>query len=365
MPIPVIIGLGVAAAAAYGAKKGYDGYQKKSESNDIVERAKSTYEMSRREFEAQEKKTLTAITSLGELELDIGKDFQKFSTLANELLESLNKQRHQNLEIKIPKHKLQKINAYTYSAISVLGSIAGAGAAGAAAGFAVYGGVMTFAAASTGTAISSLAGAAATNATLAAIGGGSLAAGGLGIAGGTAILGAAVAAPILAIVGWAYDSHADAALQNAHKANRESDQAVAKLFRATISLRATKKTVDEVHAALTEIHGHFMRYLDVLIDIDNVISSNKRLGGNVDIASSFEENIINSVENGYALASILTDIISTPLFKIKQENGDPVTDAEGIPQMEKNEDGGMIINSEKIESEIERSMIATINVLKA
>jgi hypothetical protein len=42
---------------------------------------------------------------------------------------------------------------------------------------------MMLGAASSGTAISSLAGAAATNATLAAIGGGSLAAGGLGMAG--------------------------------------------------------------------------------------------------------------------------------------------------------------------------------------
>ncbi len=362
MPIPIIVGLGVAAAAAYGAKKGYDGYQKKSESDDIVESAKSKYNINYREFQSQEKKTLAAMNSLGGLELDIGKDFQKFSILANSLLESLNKERQKKLDISFPKHKLQKIDAYTYSAISALGSIAGAGAAGAAAGFAVYGGVMTFAAASTGTAISSLAGAAATNATLAAIGGGSLAAGGLGIAGGTAILGAAVAAPILAIVGWAYDSHAEAALQNAHEAKRQSEQAVAKLFRATTSLRATEKTVDQLHAALTEIRGHFMRYLDVLVDIDNVIASNKRLGGNIDITTSFEDKIIQSVENGYALASILTDIISTPLFKIKQKDGAPVVDAEGVPQMETNEDGGMIINDKQMEDAIEDGMNAVINL---
>jgi hypothetical protein len=45
-------------------------------------------------------------------------------------------------------------------------------------GWAVYGGVMQLGAASTGTLISSLSGAAATNATLAWLGGGSLAAGG-------------------------------------------------------------------------------------------------------------------------------------------------------------------------------------------
>jgi hypothetical protein len=52
----------------------------------------------------------------------------------------------------------------------------------------VTGTVSTLATASTGTAISSLSGAAATNATLAWLGGGSLASGGLGVAGGQAIL---------------------------------------------------------------------------------------------------------------------------------------------------------------------------------
>lgn len=53
--------------------------------------------------------------------------------------------------------------------------------------------VMAFGAASTGTAISSLSGAAATNATLAWLGGGSLAAGGGGMAAGSAVLGAITA----------------------------------------------------------------------------------------------------------------------------------------------------------------------------
>jgi len=55
--------------------------------------------------------------------------------------------------------------------------------------------------ASTGTAISTLSGIAATNATLAWLGGGSLAAGGLGMAGGTVVLGGLVAIPILAVTG--------------------------------------------------------------------------------------------------------------------------------------------------------------------
>lgn len=52
-----------------------------------------------------------------------------------------------------------------------------------------------------GTAISALSGVAASNATLAFFGGGSLAAGGLGMAGGAAVLGGLVAGPALLVMG--------------------------------------------------------------------------------------------------------------------------------------------------------------------
>ena len=82
----------------------------------------------------------------------------------------------------------------------IKGGVAGASAAVAAPQAALMG-VSAFATASTGTAISSLSGAAATNATLAWLGGGSLAAGGGGMAAGTAVLGLVAAAPAAFIGG--------------------------------------------------------------------------------------------------------------------------------------------------------------------
>ena len=82
----------------------------------------------------------------------------------------------------------------------IKGGVAGASAAVAAPQAALLG-VSAFATASTGTAISSLSGAAATNATLAWLGGGSLAAGGGGMAAGTAVLGLVAAAPAFFIGG--------------------------------------------------------------------------------------------------------------------------------------------------------------------
>ena len=83
--------------------------------------------------------------------------------------------------------------------VNFAGSLAGGAVAGTAGGalaaFGAYGAAQALAVASTGTAISTLSGAAATNATLAFFGGGSLATGGLGMAGGTAVLGGLVAGP--------------------------------------------------------------------------------------------------------------------------------------------------------------------------
>ncbi|OWQ51380.1 chemotaxis protein [Stenotrophomonas maltophilia] len=354
MPIPILIGLGVAAAASLGAKKAYDGYKKHSESDDIVESARSRYQVRRDQFDRQEKKTMESLDALGNLELSIGKEFERFSTLSAALLQQLNQSRDLKLEVKLPRHTLQKVEAYTYSAVGVLGSIAGAGAGGVAAGFAVYGGVMTFAAASTGTAISSLAGVAATNATLAAIGGGSLAAGGLGMAGGTAILGAAVAAPILAIAGWAYDSHGEMALKNAKQASAEVDRAIPKLEAASTLMAKTDLAARKVKSAVEEIQVNFDRYLDTLEGIDNLIGSLKRLGRDVDEElAKFEEEIMLAIGNGYALAAILTDIISTPLFKVKIKNDDVIVNADGMPEMETDADGSLILNSDGIDDALD------------
>lgn len=93
-------------------------------------------------------------------------------------------------------YRLQAMASGVYAGLE---RFAAGAAAGAAAGVAAY---ATFTAASAlgaaSTAISGLTGAAATNATWALLGGGSLAAGGLGMAGGTAVLAGIVALPAAA-----------------------------------------------------------------------------------------------------------------------------------------------------------------------
>lgn len=61
MPLPFIFG---AISLAYGAKKGYDGHQKHSEADNIVNTAKRHYEEARTSFDNQLKATRESLEIL-------------------------------------------------------------------------------------------------------------------------------------------------------------------------------------------------------------------------------------------------------------------------------------------------------------
>lgn len=356
MPLPFILAGAALASAAYGAKKGYDGYQSHSEADEIVKGAQQRYDEKREVFDEQEKGTTEALEALGKKELEIGKRLGEFKVLADKLQQQLNEGRNNKLEINVPKHKLQEIEEYSYTAVGVLGTVAGAGTAGAAAGFAVYGGVMALGAASTGTAISSLAGAAATNATLAAIGGGSLATGGMGMAGGTAILGAAVAGPVLAIAGWAYNSHGEEALRNARKADEEVNESIEKLERAIEHLGQTAGYARKIKRTLTSIDDQFTSYFEHLKVIDGHLQyvKSQNLGVAQELGKMNEE-IMRVIESGYALAAIMVDLITTPIFKVKAVDGRVLMDENGVPVMEEDAEGSMILNDSELDRQLEKA----------
>ncbi len=235
--------------------------------------------------------------------------------------------------------------------MAYLSQVAGAGAAGGAAAFAVYGGVMSLAAASTGTPIAALSGAAAYNATMAAIGGGSLAAGGLGIAGGAMVLGGVVAAPILAVAGWAYNAHAEKALSHAYKTSDQVDEAMAKMELARQQFQKTSIYVSKIQEATQKIYLTFSHYFDDLKEMDAFISNN----GDI---SQIEDKTIQVIENGYKVAAILTDIICTPLFKPKtDENGQVVLGEDSSVQIETDENGLQILNTVEIDKNLSQADI--------
>lgn len=149
---------------------------------------------------------------------------------------------------------------------SKLAGTAAGGAAGAATGTALAYGTFTAAAAfgtaSTGTAISGLSGVAATNATLAALGGGSLAAGGAGVAGGVIVLGAIVAAPLLLLgAGGFLWMHKRSKLK-AQEAKTAIDEAESALTFTKYGFEALEAVLIEATSSLETVGVHGARALD-------------------------------------------------------------------------------------------------------
>ncbi len=331
MPIPLIILGGAAIATALGGKKAYDGYQKKSEAEDVHNRAESRYKNRKESFDKANEASSFKLEKLGKKELQIGSEFKEFHTLAKELLKAISKANHQEIELKIPEHKLNSIESLAISATEYLSTVVGAGASGAAAGFA-----------STGTPIAALSGAAAYNATMAAIGGGSLAAGGWGMAGGAMVLGGAVVAPLILIAGWAYNSHATKALENAQEVSRQINDAVGKMDKAEAHLNRVNKYVDSIYQSLERMHSTFTtRYLDPLKAMHARVMA--RHAGQ--ITEQETDECVALIQNGYMLAAIMTSIITTPLFE-------PVTDVkskavieEGVIQLKTDENGINVLNA--------------------
>lgn len=338
MPLPFILGGLAIATAATGVKKAYDGYQDKSEADTIVAKAKANYESSRAKLESANNDLQNKLNNLGELYLKVGQDFNEFQTIAQKLIEQTDASVAKEIKAAIPDFKIRKIQTVAMNAVQYTAKVAGAATGGAAAAYAVYGGVMALAAASTGTPIAALSGVAAYNATLAAIGGGSLAAGGLGMAGGTMILGGVVAAPVIAVAGWAFASHAADALANAKKIRNEVYDFVDQSDKTINELQYAEGYIDSIHDSMQEIYAQFQEYLDDLKVVELMV----RRKSTDEIAKN--EEIIRIVENGYALAAILADIISTPIFRVKTLNGQPVVDEDGMTVFETTPNGNMALN---------------------
>ncbi|MGB9578301.1 MAG: hypothetical protein ACPL3S_03425, partial [Halothiobacillaceae bacterium] len=106
-------------------------------------------------------------------------------------------------------------------------------------------------------AIGSLSGAAATKATLAWLGGGALSAGGLGVAGGTYVLGGLVAGPALAIAGFAMASKAEEAVTKAEEYAAEVKEKIAALKPFHVMLDGIAENAAEVAVVLDRLHAEF------------------------------------------------------------------------------------------------------------
>jgi hypothetical protein len=193
----------LAAGAAVAAGAGVKGAVDTVKGRGVRKRARNRLDDAIAACEAARLSTQRVAREYGHLQ--IGVHQQTVARLADWL--ERNEHLVKRLDFKIVdgvRVQVPSIPRYVASVENVttgITGLVGAVGAGVSAQAAALWGVSTFASASTGTAIASLSGAAAQNATLAFFGGGALATGGGGVAAGAAVLGLVTVVPALLVGG--------------------------------------------------------------------------------------------------------------------------------------------------------------------
>ncbi len=330
MPIPFLVGALAVAVGGYGVKKGLDARRDNDDAQDYYDRAEEVFDRAQSRLNTSREQTLETLENLGELKLQIWE--RQFSRYVELMAQIRNVEipcapgSQQLSTIHIKKQELAEMEKLSLKAGEVLGAGVAALGSGALAGVACYGGAMTLASASTGTAIASLSGAAATNATLAWFGGGSLAAGGLGIAGGTAVLGGVVAAPVLAVAGMVMASKARENLANARKNYSEAKLAAEEMNSAANKVEAINSVAEEFIYILQELDSKMTIIQDklenILVDMSELWLRRSLFqkivgwfrGDNKIDYRKFDSSQKNVVHEGYLLAQIMRKVLETSIL---------------------------------------------------
>ena len=330
MPVPIILGGIAGCAALYGAIKGVKGAMDHSSANDINDNAHSIVDNANNKINQQREATNAVLRDYGERKL------RAFNGVIAQFIDTFG--RLKNVDT-IHTPELEKLNLGDFSTVSLdglrsdyellkssgLGLGAGLGG-GAALAFGAYNGTMLLATASTGTAISTLGGAAATNATLAWLGGGSLAAGGGGMALGSMVLGGIVAGPALAIFGHIVGNKGEEALNNA-RSNLEQAKTVRNEANLMVDkLAAIEKVTSLANSTFSTISSHLRRAVSDLKKVLDAEGENYQA-----FSAENRETVFSSVK----FAQLIKAMIDTPIL---------------------DQDGNLVLSTEKRLQEIKGSL---------
>ena len=271
MPLPLLF-IGIAAATGgLGIGKGIKAGVDINKASKLNKSANELVEDSTDYLNRQRKACDTSLRQLGEEKLFI------LNSTMTEFLDSFTKIKNVDFkesvgldelrELKIDEKDFEELRELVTFAGKVAGGAVAGTAGGALVAFGAYGAAQALACASTGTAIASLSGAAATNATLAFFGGGSLAAGGMGMAGGAAILGGLVAGPALMVLGLVAGAAAKKNLDKAYTNRAEALQIAEQLDTMSRQCEAIRRRTYMFYNLLARLDAYFLPLIYRMEDI--------------------------------------------------------------------------------------------------
>lgn len=205
---------------------------------------------------------------------------------------------------------------------AILGNTIAGLSAGLASGFGTWSLVSTFANASTGTAIGSLSGVAATNATLAWLGGGSLATGGGGMAAGAVMLGKIIFWPAAIVF----------SVLTYKKTNKQIQEVEAELAKLNKDMTLLENAINEIEnlkiksleysAQLSNLYEKLLLEFERLRKIlfPNILSHLLRRFRSIFGLGYFTSNELMDINRIYSDSNVFCVLLDKKLLLIKEDN---------------------------------------------
>lgn len=270
MPLPLIaVAIALLAAGGGGTAAGAIGVSDMSRAKKVAGRAKDQHDSALKRHAKHETLTGDHLATYGRRQIEV-----QTSTLAAwvawlETNQRKVRQRDRAVVdgVRVTKLDLPAMRKLVNEAKLLQGGV-GAAVSAVVAQQAALSGVRALAFAGTGTAISTLSGAAAESATLAWLGGGSLAAGGGGVAAGGVMLTGVAIAPALLIGGITLAIQGDKALTQATRYEAEVTEANAEMDLHVALMRRLRGRTDELRSLLDGLDGRAAASLGELSRLD-------------------------------------------------------------------------------------------------
>lgn len=316
MALPIIAGIAASklilgsmvALGASGAALTAKGAVDTVKANSTQKEAETILYQGEMDFLEAKNKTELAIQGLGQQKATLlSKEIMDFVTVFSKLkdVELADSEGINELhKLNITKTELNEMQVTSMDAINLLSSVGAGVGSGLLLGYGTYGGAMALGTASTGTVIGTLHGVAATNATMAWLGGGSLASGGGGMALGTTVLGGLVLGPALLIGGGVFATNAKGKCDNAHSNLAQSKKIMSDYKTAITRLDIIVTATEDLSALLEKLVLPFQESLCALTSLVEENNDYKQY--------SKDENAQVAITVEQAL--LLKSIVDTPLL---------------------------------------------------
>ena len=317
LPLPLIILAASGIAGAAGVASGVNGAVKMGNAKDQMDEINAKHNKNIEMFRVQNVETCGITDRLGILQLTVLKSFDDFSRIFTKLRDKPEFKHEFASGASLPAFEPDEIKNASIGAAILLNGL-GAGMAGAAGGFAAAGTVSAAAASfgmsSTGVAIATLKGGAAINATLAYLGGGSIAAGGGGMALGQIVLNSALPGVGLLIGGIIFNVSASSLSKKVDEAWEQIYTETASVDKICGYLRTLSEAASKYYDALSRVRDLYNRQFHKLRHTVNVLGKTEH--------SDFTDEESLNLQNAILLVQLLHEMCKVNLVIYNEKEDD-------------------------------------------